>query len=324
MKRTVCILSLALALAMLLPFAASAEEAQITIGVIQLVQHDALDAAYEGFVAALSDAGYQDGENIAIDYQNGQGDQSNLSTIADRFVSKQVDLVLAIATPAALAVAGKTTEIPILATAITDYVEARLVESNEAPGTNVSGTTDMASIADQIALIGLLAPDAGTVGVLYNSGEVNSVVQAEEARTQIEALGYAYIERTVTNSSEVQQATESIVRECDVLYVPTDNVIAASMPIVYGVTTESKTPVICGESGMVMAGGLATVGINYYNLGYQTGEMAIRLLQDESLDISRMPIERQAEYDYAINGTVAEEIGLAIPESLAGYVMEME
>ena len=324
MKRIARILALTLVLALLGVAAASAQEDVINIGIIQLVQHDALDAACEGFIAALADNGYEDGGKIAIDFQNGQGDQSNLSTIADRFVSKNVDLVLAIATPAALAIAGKTTDIPILATAVTDFVEARLVESNEAPGTNVSGTTDMASIEDQIALISVLVPEAKTVGVLYNSGEVNSVVQAQEAKCCIEALGYAYAEKTVTNSNEVQQATESIVRQVDCLYIPTDNVLAASMPIVYGVTVESKTPVICGESGMVLNGGLATLGINYYNLGYQTGEMAVRLLQDDALDISTMPVEKQTDFDYAINATVAREIGVEIPGELQQYATEME
>ncbi len=324
MKTLGRILPLVLVLTLACAPLALAAEQPIQIGVIQMIQHAALDAAYEGFVAALADGGYVDGENVAIDYQNGQGDQANLSTIADRFVSKNVNLVLAIATPAALAVAGKTADIPILGTAITDYVEARLVESNEAPGTNVSGTTDLASIADQIALVKLAAPEAKTIGVLYNSGEVNSVVQAEEAKKCIEALGYAYVEKTVTNSNEVQQATEAIAKLCDVIYIPTDNVLAASMPIVYGVAVDAKKPVICGESGMVKAGGLMTVGINYYNLGYQTGEMAVRLLNDPTLDVSTMPVESQTEYDYCVNATFAKEIGYEIPEELQQYAVEME
>lgn len=324
MKKLSRILSLVLVLVLALCTCASAEETTISIGIIQYVQHNALDAACEGFMDALKDNGYIDGENITIDFQNGQGDQSNLSTIADRFVSKDVDLVLAIATPAALAVAGKTDTIPVLATAITDFEEARLVQSNERPGTNVSGTTDMASIEDQIALFNLLAPGVKTIGVLYNSGEVNSVVQAEEAKRVIEALGYEYVEKTVTNSNEVQQAAEALTRICDGIYLPTDNVIASSMPIVYGVTVESKTPVICGESGMVMSGGLATLGINYYKLGYQTGLMAVRLLEDENMNISEMPVESQSEYDYCINGTVAEEIGIEIPEELQQYVVTMD
>jgi len=323
MKKAIRLLSFVLMMTLTCAAGAFAEEKVWQIGIIQLVQHNALDASCEGFLAALAENGYVDGEKIAVDFQNGQGDQANLATIADRFVSKNVDLVLAIATPAALAIAGKTTDIPILATAVTDYVEARLVESNEKPGTNVSGTTDMASIEDQIALIAELVPEAKTVGVLYNAGEVNSVVQAEEAKRHIEALGYTYVEKTVTSSNEVQQAAEAIVRLADCLYIPTDNVLASSMPIVYGVTVESRTPVICGEGGMVQAGGLATLGINYYNLGYQTGLMAIRLFEEGAV-ISEMPVERQTEYDYSINATVAREIGLEIPEALLPYAIEME
>ncbi|GHU74179.1 ABC transporter substrate-binding protein [Clostridia bacterium] len=304
---------------------ASAEETpKIKIGIIQLVQHVALDASCQGFIDALKDNGYTDGENIIIDFQNGQGDQSNLSTIADRFVSNGEDLILAIATPAALAVAGKTTDIPILATAITDFVEARLVESNELPGTNVSGTTDMASIDTQIGLVQAFVPDAKSVGVLYNSGEVNSVVQAQAAKAAIESRGLTYVEVTVTSSNEVQQAAESIMKQVDAVYLPTDNVMASSMPIIYGVSIDAKKPVICGESGMVTQGGLATIGINYYNLGYQTGLMAVRLLQDPTLKISEMPVESQTEYDYSVNKTVADDIGIAIPEELVQYAFDME
>ncbi|MDK2962577.1 MAG: putative tryptophan/tyrosine transport system substrate-binding protein [Eubacteriaceae bacterium] len=162
------------------------------------MDHVALDAARDGFIDGLADNGYVDGDNIIIDLQNAQGDQSNLATISDGFVSNNEDLVLAIATPAAQSIAGKTTEIPILGTAITDYETARLVDSNEAPGGNVSGTTDMNPIAEQIDLLVKLVPDAKTVGVLYTSSEDNSVVQAQIAKEAIEAAGLSYVEVTVT------------------------------------------------------------------------------------------------------------------------------
>src|SRR5690606_16193422 len=222
------------------------------------------NAAREGFNDALRDNGYVDGENITIDYQNPQGDQSNLSTISDRFIANKVDLVLAIATSAAQAIAGKTTEIPILGTAITDYEAAKLVNSNEEPGGNVTGTTDMNPVKEQIDLLVKLVPDAKTVGVLYTSNEDNSIVQAKLAKEAVENLGLNYVEVTVSNSNEVQQATQDIVEKCDAIYIPTDNIFASSMPLVHGVTSVSKTPVICGESGMVSNGGLATLGINYY------------------------------------------------------------
>jgi putative tryptophan/tyrosine transport system substrate-binding protein len=292
-----------------------------SIGIIQYVEHVALDSAREGFIDALEDNGYVDGENITIDVQNAQADQSNLSTISDRFVSNKVDLVLAIATPAAQSIAGKTTDIPILGTAITDYEAAKLVTSNEAPGGNVSGTTDMNPIKEQIDLLVKLVPDAKTVGVIYTSSEDNSIVQAAIAKEAIEALGLTYTEVTVTNSNEVQQATQNIVEKCDAIYLPTDNVLASSMPIVHGVTIESGTPVICGESGMVEGGGFATLGINYYDLGYKTGLMAIPVLEGEA-EPATMPIESADGFDFAINGAVANELGIEIPEDLAEYVIE--
>ena len=295
----------------------------IQIGIIQLADHPALDASRNGFIDALKDEGYVDGENIKIDYHNGQGDQNNLSTISDRFVGNKVDMVLAIATDAAQAIAGKTTEIPILGTAITDYEVAGLVNSNEKPGTNVSGTTDMNPIKEQIELLIELKPDIKTLGVLYTSSEDNSVLQAQIAKGVIEGKGLDYVEVTVTNTNEVQQATQSIVTQCDGIYIPTDNVFASAMPVVYGVTVESKTPVVCGESNMVKGGGLATLGINYYDLGYQTGKMAVRVLSGKA-KIEEMPIEALEKFDYAINKDVAEAIGIDIPDKYKDYIVGSE
>lgn len=294
-----------------------------SIGIIQYIDHVALNSARDGFIAALKDNGYEDGKNITIDQQNAQGDQSNLSTISDRFISNNVDLILAIATPAAQSIAGKTTEIPILGTAITDYVSAKLVNSDEAPGGNITGTSDMNPIKEQIDLLVKLVPDAKTVGVLYTSNEDNSILQAKLAKEAIEKLGMKYVEVTVSNSNEVQQATQSIVDQCDAIYIPTDNIFASAMPVVHGVTSVSKTPVICGESGMVETGGLATLGINYYDLGYQTGLMAVKVLKGEAKPAT-MPVETATGFDFAINGTVAEEIGIEIPEDLQQYVIKAE
>ncbi|MDD2404761.1 MAG: ABC transporter substrate-binding protein [Victivallaceae bacterium] len=321
MKKTAIIMLVIVAIFAMVGCTTKAAEENKSIGIIQYVEHVALDSAREGFIKALSDKGFVDGENITIDVQNAQADQSNLSTISDRFVSNKVDLVLAIATPAAQSIAGKTTEIPIIGTAITDFVAAKLVDSNEAPGGNVTGTTDMNPIKEQIDLLKQLVPDVETVGVIYTSSEDNSVVQAKIAKEAIEAMGLQYTEVTVTNSNDVQQAAQSLVEKCDAMYLPTDNVLASAMPVIYGVTVESKTPVICGESGMVENGGLATLGINYYDLGYQAGLMGVKILKGEA-NPAEMPIESAAEFDFAINGTVANEIGLEIPEELQEYIIE--
>jgi len=291
-----------------------------TVGIIQYVEHAALDAARDGFIDALADSGYLSGENLEIDYQNAQGDAANLSTISDRFIGKKVDLVLAIATPAAQSIAGKTVDIPILGTAITDYEAARLVDSNEIPGANLTGTTDMNPIRDQIELLLDLVPDARRIGVLYTSSEDNSVVQAAIAKEVILDLGLEYAEVTISNSNEVQQATQSIVRRVDAIYIPTDNIFASAMPIVHGVTSQSKTVVVPGEAGMVMAGGVASLAINYYDLGYQTGLMAVKVF--EGADPATMPIEGAKGFDYIINGDIAEEIGVEIPAHLLEYIVE--
>lgn len=316
------LLAVLLSLTLILACGAAYAEDKPVIGIIQQMDHVALNAARDGFVKALEDNGFVDGETITLDIQNGQGDQSNLATIADRFISEKADLVLAIATTAATTMAGKTESIPILGTAITDYVSAKLVESNEKPGYNVSGTSDMNPVSAQIELLKKLAPEAKTVGVLFTSGETNSVIQAAMAKEAIEAQGMTYVEGTATNTNDVQQAVQQLVGKCDAIYLPTDNVMASSMPIIYGVTAESKTPVICGESGMVYNGGLATLGISYFQLGYETGLMAVEVLG--GADISEMPIRFATDgFEYAINKTVADEIGLEIPDDLLPFAFEM-
>lgn len=290
------------------------------IGILQLVEHPALDAAREGFVKALADNGYVDGENIMIDVQNAQADQNNMKTISQRFVSNAEDLILAIATPAAQAIASETTTIPILGTAITDYVGAKLVNSNEAPGGNISGTTDMNPIQEQVDLLVKLVPDVKNVGLLYTSSEDNSVIQANLVKEACIKLGLNVIEATVTNSNDVQQVTQSLVGKVDAVYIPTDNTFATAMPIAAEILNEAKIPTICGESNMVLGGGLATLGIDYSNLGYQTGLMAVKLLKGEATTAT-MPIESQTDYAYTINGDVAAQIGLTIPSDLSSFVV---
>jgi len=252
------------------------------IGVCQLVHHDALDAAYKGFVDGLKEAGFEEGKNLKIDYQNAQGEQSNCATIASKLVNDQDDLILAIATPAAQAVANATTDIPIVVTAVTDPAESGLAESNEAPGMNVTGTSDLNPIEEQMNLLVKLVPDAKKVAVLYCSSETNSKIQADLAKTAGEALGLEVTDATVSNSNEIQQVVQSLVGKVDAIYAPTDNMIAAGMATVAMVANENKIPVICGESGMVEAGGLATYGIDYYELGKLSGAQAAKILNGES------------------------------------------
>ena len=285
------------------------------IGIIQLLEHDALDNAYKGFVAGLKDKGYVDGKNIKIDYENAQNEQANCVTIASKFVNGNYDLVLAIATPAAQAVANATTTIPILVTAVTDPENAKLVKSNEKPGTNVTGTSDLTPVKEQIDMIKKLVPNVKTVGLMYCSSETNSVYQIGIAKKECEALGLKYKEATVSSSNEIQQVAQSLVNNVQAVYVPTDNMLAAGMQTVSMVTNAAHVPVIVGESGMVKNGGLATYGINYYKLGTQTAGMAAEILSGKSKP-EDMPIEYQKDMDVAVNKDVAQKIGITLPQDL--------
>lgn len=285
------------------------------IGVIQLVEHVALDASYKGFVDGLAEAGYVDGDNIKIDYQNAQGEQANCQTIAQKLVNDRDDLILAIATPAAQAVANLTKKIPILVTAVTDPESAKLVKSNSKPDTNVSGTSDLTPVASQMNLLKQLVPSIKTVGFVYCSSEQNSIFQINLAKEACDKLGIKYIDATVSNSNEIQQVTQSLVGKVEAIYAPTDNMIAAGMATVSMVATDAKIPVICGEEGMVQNGGLATYGINYYELGKQTAKQAVAILKGESKPES-MPIEYLTTCDLTINNDIAKKIGIEIPAEL--------
>ncbi|MBQ9057857.1 MAG: ABC transporter substrate-binding protein [Atopobiaceae bacterium] len=256
------------------------------IGVIQLVEHGALDAANKGFVDALDESGI----NYEIDQQNAQGDQSACQTIAAKLVGDQDDLILAIATPAAQAVAGATGDIPIVGTAITDFAGAGLATSNDAPGGNVTGSSDLTPVADQIKMLHTILPEAKTVGILYCSAEDNSDIQATLAEEACADLGLTAERYTVASSNEIQSVIESMVGKVDAIYAPTDNVIAAGMTTVAMVADDSNIPVICGEESMVENGGLCTYSIDYYELGKLAGQMAVRILEGGEKPAD-MPIE---------------------------------
>lgn len=289
------------------------------IGVIQLVQHAALDAANEGFFAALDEAGI----SYEADQQNASGEQAACQTIAEKLVNDRSDLILAIATPAAQAAAGVTEDIPILLTAVTDPADAGLVEDNAAPGGNVSGTSDLTPVKEQIDLLKQLLPDAQNVGILYCSAEANSVLQAGLAKDACAEAGLNAEEYTVSSSNEIQTVVESMVNKVDVIYAPTDNMIAAGMATVSMVATDNNIPIICGEAGMVEAGGLATYGIDYYQLGYLTGEQAIDILTNGT-DISTVPIGYLPadKCELTVNKTTADALGIDISALEGATVVE--
>ena len=289
-----------------------ASSGQKTVGIVQLVEHDALDAANKGFRDALKERGYEEDKNLKIDNQNAQADQSNLQNIGQHFVSNHVDLIYAIATPAAQTVANLTKDIPIVGSAITDYVGAKLVKSNDAPGGNVTGTSDMNPIKDQVDLLIKLCPNAKTIGCVYTSSEVNSEIQFKAMKEYAESKGLKVEAATISNVNDIQQAAQSLVGKVDAFYLPTDNVIASSMPTLISVTEAAKKPVICGESNMVKAGGLATYGVDYYELGRQSGFMAADILDGKSKPAD-MKIEFAKVLKAVVNKTNADKLGITIP-----------
>ena len=293
----------------------AAGEKSYKIGVVQLVEHNALDAANRGFVDGLKERGYEEGKNLTIDRQNAQADQSNLQNIAQRFVSDKVDLICAIATPAAQSVANATRDIPIVGTAITDYVSAKLAQSNAVPGGNVTGTSDLNPIKQQIDLLMKIYPNAKTIGTIYSSSEINSEIQIKTMTEYAQSKGLTVRAATVSTVNDIQQAAQSLVGDVDVFYEPTDNVISSSIPTLVSVTDAAGKGVICAEPFMVMGGCLATYGIDYYKLGVQTGEMAADILEGKSKP-ANMPIETARDLTLVISKSGIEKLGLTIPEDV--------
>ena len=291
------------------------KDAKVNVGIVQLVEHAALDAANKGFVDGMASKGYKEGQNVTYDRQNAQADQSNLQNIAQRFVNNKVNLICAIATPAAQTVANVTPDIPIVGTAIADYKAAKLVKDNAKPGTNVTGTTDMNPIEAQLDLLLKLVPGAKTIGTIYCSSEVNSQLQVDILKAAAKAKGVEVKEATVSTVNDIQQAARSLVGKVQGIYVPTDNILASAMPTLAIVTEEAKLPVVAGEGGMVKAGGVATLAIDYYKLGVQTGEMAADILSGKSKP-QDMPIQSQKDFSVIVNEANAKKIGLTIPEEI--------
>lgn len=317
---------LALLVSMLLVFSAAsalASDAVYKVGVLQLVEHPALDAATNSFIKALADNGIVDGENASITVLNPSGDSGTMQLMSDQLVSDGNVLLLGVATPAVQALAAQTDSIPILGVAVTDYVGAGLIVSNEAPGINISGTTDMNPIDRQIELLIQLVPDAKVVGICYASNEVNSQIQADIAVAELEKHGLSAVIKTASAIGDVQQTIESLMGEVDALYIPTDNLLASAASVVTDVTVANKVPVIVGEGNQVQGGGLATVGLSYDKLGYQTGLMALRVLQ-EGANPAEMPIEASADVDYYVNTVTAELLGITIPQEILDVAVLFE
>ena len=281
------------------------------IGISQFITHQSLDSTIEGFVDELAKQGYVEGKNIEIDLQNAQGEQRNLKTISQQ-LAESSDVVLAIATPSAQSLANTTQTTPVIFSAVTDPVSAKLVESREHPGGNVTGTSDQSSdaISTQINLIKKVLPKAKTIGILYTQSEPNSVVQKDEAKRLLEEKGFTVVEKTILDSNNVKAAAESLMAEVDMVFVPTDNIISSTMETVKQVSIKHKVPVFGGSTEMIAVGGLYNYGTNYEELGRQTARMLVRVLKGEKPE--NIAVELPEKLELHTNQEMADALGIDI------------
>lgn len=289
---------------------ASAAAASYTVGICQLVEHNALDAATQGFEDALT---AELGDAVTFDFQNAQNDSATCATIANGFVSAGVDLIMANATPALQAAQAATNEIPILGTSVTEYgVALGLDNFDGTVGGNISGTSDLAPLDEQADMITEWFPDAKTAGLLYCSAEANSQYQVDEVQKYLEEKGLTVTQYAFSDSNDLASVCQNAVNASDVIYVPTDNTVAANTGIVDGICRPAGKPVFAGEEGICSGCGVATLSISYYDLGYTTGEMAAKILTGEA-DISTMAIE-YTTVTKKYNKTICDDLGITVPE----------
>ncbi|WP_373219049.1 ABC transporter substrate-binding protein [Ruminococcus sp. 5_1_39BFAA] len=311
MKKELLILTAAAGMVVLTATPVRAEEASYTIGICQFEQHNALEEASLGFKDALVEAL---GDQVTFYEQNAQGDHTTCTSIITDFVARDTDLILANSTAALQAAATATTEIPILGTSVTEYAAAlQLDDFDGTVGRNISGVSDLAPLDEQAAMIHELFPEAQNVGLLYCSAEPNSQYQADVIQAELEALGYSCKAYTFSDSNDISSVTMTASSKCDVIYVPTDNTAAANAELIANICIPEGIPVITGEESTCRLCGAVTLSPNYYDIGYHTGEMAVRILADGE-DITTMPIEFSEDFTNHYNEEICSELGIEVPD----------
>lgn len=289
------------------PMSAEAQDQEaINVGVLQFVEHESLDQNYQGFIDGLEEAGYVEGENLTLNYLNASGDTANLQSMSEN-VTNSSDYIFAIATPAAQAIANVEQKKPVLFSSVSDPVGAGLVENLEEPEANITGTTDAGPIEDQVALLQAVVPDAERVGIIYNSGEANSMSEAEKATAALEAAGIEVVEATVTSTNDISQVMSGLVNDdVDAVFTVTDNTIASAMTLVGDLALEAELPIIGGSKDMALANGLTTYGLDYYELGKQTAGMLVEIIESGEI----IPVESADTLELVVNEENAETLGL--------------
>lgn len=279
----------------------------LDIGILSIMDHNSLNDAEKGFIDGMTELGYEEGVDVVYNRMNAQGQQANLYPMAGQLLKKS-DMVLGIGTPTIQALAVTEEEKPLLFTAVTDPMTAGLADSLAGSGRNVAGTSDQMPVEKQVELLISIQPEAEKVGIIYNTGEVNSQIQAEQAEEAIIAAGKTPVIRTVTSTNDVQQALNSVMADVDLLYVPTDNIMAGAASTVGAVSEQYQVPVVAGSIDQIEDGGLATYSLNYYELGRQTAKIAARVIEGE--DPATMPIEQAQELEVYVNEDMAEALGI--------------
>ena len=288
----------------------SSDEDTIKVGVVQLVQHEALDAATKGFEDVLKESF---GDKVVVDIQNASGEPTNCTTIVNGFVANGVNLIMANATPALQAAASATGDIAVLGTSITDYGSALDIDNfNGTVGTNVSGTSDLAPLDQQALMVKELFPEAKKVGIIFCSSEANSAYQVEVITKELTNLGFEVKEFSFTDTNDISSVTQSACDFADVIYIPTDNTAASNTEAIANVVLPAGVPVIAGEEGIAKGCGVATLSISYYDLGRVTGQMAVDILNGK--DVSTMPIEYASSFTKKFNPSNCEQLNITIPE----------
>ncbi len=304
------LLALFAATALILP--AKAEE--VTVAVTAIVEHPALDAARDGIKEALAEAGYKEGENLKFVYESAQGNPGTAAQIARQFVGDAPSVIVPISTPSAQAVVSATRDIPVIFTAVSDPLGAELIKDMQKPGGNVTGLSDMSPVADHVALIKEITPNAKSIGFIYNTAEANSVSTLAALKAEAEKAGLTIVESVATKSAEVQGAARALVGRVDVIYIPTDNTIVSAFEAAVGVAEEAKIPLYAGDTDSVNRGALAALGFNYFDVGKQTGEIVVRVLKGEKP--GDIPVRVAAGTDLVINKKAAAKMGVTFPESI--------
>jgi len=316
-KIFIAVISVILGIILILPVLTGCSSGVTTIGISQVVTHPALDATRQGVIDALGDKGYKEGDNLVVDYQNSEGDPSLFASIAQQFVTNKVDLIVSIATPnsqAAIA-AAEGTDIPVVFTAVTDPVGSGLISSWEShPNESVTGVSDMIVVSDDVELIKEILPNIKKLGTIYNSGESNSVFLVQELHKACEDLDIEVVEATVSTSAEVSTAAQALVGKVDAIWIGTDNTVVSGLEALVGVCEDNAIPLFAADEDSIVRGCIAAYSFDYYDIGYQTGEMVVKILDGK--DASTIPVEKGNVISLSVNTAAAERMGITLPQDI--------